>query len=116
MAKRSSLAKQHLQLTSARGITSPATYGASPLRTRTRLRERRPVSVRRHSARIATRLSVLLVCDTMAIAAIEMLAAIASTSLTLGKIGTDITRAHDAGYGVGVNFALAVIGSLVITG
>ena len=118
MAKRSSLANhQHLRLTSAPGSHGPAAYGASPLRVRTRLRERRPVSVKRHTARIATRLSVLLFGDIIAILICETFSSLAASSGLLGSgLAMQFTRALDAGYGAGLNFAFAVIGSLAITG
>ncbi|HEU4880000.1 MAG TPA: exopolysaccharide biosynthesis polyprenyl glycosylphosphotransferase [Gemmatimonadaceae bacterium] len=118
MAKRSSLANHHhLRLTSAPGNHTPAAFGASPLRTRTRLRERRPVSVKRHSARIATRFGVLLMGDIAAIIVCELLSAVAAQSSVLGRgIATQFSRALEAGYGAGFNFGLAVIASLIITG
>ena len=117
MAKRSSLAKHHLQLTSAPGNHVPAAYGASPLRVRTKLRERRPVSVKRHTARIATRLGVLLVGDIAAIIICELFAAVAARESLLGdSIAAQFTRALDAGYGAGLNLGLVLIASLVITG
>ena len=118
MAKRSSLANQHhLKLTSAPGNHSPAAYGASPLRVRTKLRERRPVSVKRHTARIATRLGVLLVGDIVAIFVCELFSKIAAEGSLLGNsIATQFARALSTGYGAWVNLAVAVLASLVITG
>src|SRR5512138_2036167 len=105
MAKRSSLANhQHLRLTSAPGNQAPAAYGASPLRVRTRLRERRPVSVKRHTARIATRLGVLLFGDIVAIVVCELISSIAASNAVLGTgLATQFSRALDAGYGAGFN-------------
>lgn len=118
MAKRSSLADHHhLRLTSSRGSQAPAAYGASPLRVRTRLRERRPVSVRRHTARIATRLGVLLFGDGVAIAVCALISAGAAGSELLSSgLSTAIAHAVAAGYWTGPNFAAAVIASLAITG
>lgn len=117
MAKRSSLAKHHLQLTSAPGNHVPAAYGASPLRVRTKLRERRPVSVKRHTARIATRLGVLLVGDIVAIIVCELFAAVAAEGSILGDgIAMQFSRALDAGYGTGLSLGLVLIASLIITG
>ena len=118
MAKRSSLADHHnLQLTSARGNQAPAAYGASPLRVRTRLRERRPVSVKRHTARIATRLGVLLVGDVAAMALCAAISALAAGSALAGSgLGAALSQALDAGYWTGLNFGAAVILSLAITG
>ena len=117
MAKRSSLAKHHLQLTSAPGNHVPAAYGASPLRVRTKLRERRPVSVKRHTARIATRLGVLLVGDIAAIIVCELFSAVAAQGTLLGdSIAAQFSRALDAGYGAGLNLGLVLIASLIITG
>lgn len=118
MAKRSSLADHHhLRLTSAPGDSFPSAYGASPLHVRTRLRERRPVSVKRHTARIATRLGVLLLGDVAAILICELFSFLVASSGLLGEgMASQFARALDAGYGAGVNFGLAVITSLVITG
>lgn len=118
MAKRSSLAGHHnLRLTSLRGSLSASAYGASPLHVRSRLRERRPVSVKRHSARIATRLAVLLAGDTAAILICQLFAALAATSGTFGPgIASQFSRAMEAGYGGGPNFGMAVLASLMITG
>jgi len=118
MAKRSSLADHHhLRLTSARGNQAPAAYGASPLRVRTRLRERRPVSVRRHTARIATRLGVLLAGDIAAIALCAVVSALLAGSPLVGSgLALALERALAAGYWTGTNFGIAVIASLAITG
>ena len=118
MAKRSSLASHHhLKLTSAPGNHAPAAYGASPLRVRTKLRERRPVSVRRHTARIATRLGVLLVGDIAAVLVCELLSSIAAQGSLFGQsIATQFARALDTGYGTTLNLAFAVIASLIVTG
>src|SRR5688500_6194059 len=118
MAKRSSLADHHhLRLTSSRGNTAPAAYGASPLRVRTRLRERRPVSVKRHTARIATRLGVLLVGDLTAIALCAAISTLVANSALVGSgLAAALAQALDAGYWTGLNFGAAVIVSLAITG
>src|SRR4051794_25393081 len=118
MAKRSSLASHHhLKLTSAPGNHAPAAYGASPLRVRTKLRERRPVSVKRHSARIATRLSVLLVGDIVAVIVCELLSSLAAQGGLFGhSIAAQFARALSTGYGTSVNLAFAVIASLIVTG
>ncbi len=118
MAKRLSLADHHhLRLTSAPGNHTPAAYGAYPLRVRSRLRERRPVSVKRHSARIATRLAVLLLGDIAAIVLCEIVSAVASSGALLGTgLADQFSRALEAGYGTGLNFGIAVIASLFITG
>lgn len=117
MAKRSSLAKHHLQLTSGPGNHLPAAYGASPLRVRTKLRERRPVSVRRHTARIATRLGVLLFGDIAAIVICELFSEIAAQSSVPGQsVAAQFSRALEAGYGTSLNLGIALIGSLILTG
>jgi exopolysaccharide biosynthesis polyprenyl glycosylphosphotransferase len=118
MAKRSTLAdKHHLKLTSSPGNPVPSAYGASPLSVRTKLRERRPASVKRHSARIATRLSVLLLGDVGAILVCQLLAAFVASSGIFGTgIGNQLSKALGAGYGAGINFGIAVILSLLITG
>ena len=118
MAKRSSLASHHhLKLTSAPGNHSPAAYGASPLRVRTKLRERRPVSVKRHTARIATRLGVLLVGDITAVMLCEIVSSLAARSSIFGAlIASQFSRALDTGYGATLNLTLVVLASLVVTG
>jgi len=96
---------------------SPSAYGASPLHVRTRLRERRPVSVKRHTARIATRLAVLLTGDLLAVAVCQATATVAvSDGLLGGSLATQLARAIEAGYATGVNFGLALVASLVVTG
>jgi exopolysaccharide biosynthesis polyprenyl glycosylphosphotransferase len=118
MAKRSALAKQHhLRLTSSPGPALTSVRPGSPLRVRTRLRERRPVSVRRHSARIATRLGVLLVGDVAAMFACALLASFAMNGAPLGDwIAAEFTRAIAASYGGGPVFGPALFLSLVVTG
>ncbi|MBA3341152.1 MAG: sugar transferase [Gemmatimonadaceae bacterium] len=118
MAKRSSVAAHHhLRLTSPPGNRGPSAYGASPLNVRTRLRERRPVSVRRHTARIATRLAVLLIGDVAGVMLCQFAAAVTASDGILGEtMAAQFNAALHAGYGTGVNFAVAVIASLVITG
>ena len=118
MAKRSSLASHHhLKLTSAPGNHTPAAYGASPLRVRTKLRERRPVSVKRHTARIATRLGVLLLGDIAAVIVCEMLSSLAAQGSVFGQsLATQFARALDTGYGMSLNLGFAVIASLIVTG
>src|SRR6476620_6843598 len=118
MAKRSTLADHHhLKLTSSPGNRLPSAYGASPLNVRTKLRERRPASVKRHTARIATRLVVLLLGDITAILLCQLLAAFAAQNAILGAgLAHQFSKALGAGYGAGVNFGVAVILALVITG
>jgi exopolysaccharide biosynthesis polyprenyl glycosylphosphotransferase len=73
--------------------------------------------VKRHSARIAVRLAVLLVCDVAAVIVCELFSAVASHGSIVGSnLSSQFARALDAGYGAGVNFGLAVIASLVLTG
>src|SRR6188508_1716606 len=85
MAKRSALAKQHhLRLTSMPAPAATSARAESPLHVRTRLRERRPVSVKRHTARIATRLGVLLAADIGAIVVCAVLASAAAEQSFLG--------------------------------
>jgi exopolysaccharide biosynthesis polyprenyl glycosylphosphotransferase len=118
MAKRSTLTDHHhLKLTSSPGNAVPSAYGASPLNVRTKLRERRPVSVRRHTARIATRLGVLLVGDIVGIVVCQMLASWTASNAIFGAaLATQFSKALGAGYGAGVNFGAAVIAGLIITG
>ena len=118
MAKRSSAADHHhLKLTSVAGRGSPAAYGGSPLHVRTRLRERRPVSVRRHTARIAIRLGILLLGDVAAIMICQAFSSLAASSNVLGPgVAAQFSRALQAGYGSGLNFSIAIIASLMITG
>ncbi len=118
MAKRSTLAgPHHLKLTSSPGNPVPSAFGASPLNVRTKLRERRPASVKRHTARIATRLTVLLVGDIAAIGLCQLLAVFAARNEILGSsIANQFSTALGAGYGFGIDFGAAVIVSLLITG
>ena len=118
MAKRSSAADHHhLKLTSAPGRGSPAAYGGSPLHVRTRLRERRPVSVKRHTARIGIRLGILLLGDIAAIMVCQTFSSIAASSNLLGPgVAAQFSKALQAGYGAGFNFSIAIIASLMITG
>ncbi|HEX2724079.1 MAG TPA: hypothetical protein VHM24_14270, partial [Gemmatimonadaceae bacterium] len=118
MAKRSSAADHHhLKLTSISGRGSPAAYGGSPLHVRTRLRERRPVSVKRHTARIAIRLGMLLLGDVAAVAICQVLSSLAASSQVLGPgLAAQFARALHAGYGSAVNFSIALLASLMITG
>ncbi len=117
MAKRSTLARQHhLRLTSSLG---PAILGRteSPLNVRTRLRERRPVSVRRHTARIAARLGALLSGDLLAIAICSAIAGMLATGAGPGDwIATELAKAVAVQYGAGTVFGPALILMLVITG
>jgi len=115
MARRSTLAKHHLRLTTSPSNPAPSAYGASPLHVRTRLRERRPVSVKRHTARIATRLGVLLVGDITAILLCQLISTAASAGVVAGQTIAD-QFARALSYSSGVNFGLALIASLVITG
>jgi exopolysaccharide biosynthesis polyprenyl glycosylphosphotransferase len=116
MARRSSLADHHLRLAAAKG-KQQAAYGASSLKVRTRLRDRRPISVKRHTARIATRLGVLLFGDIVAIAVCEMISALAARGeLFQGGLAAQFSRALDAGYGTGLNLGIVVIASIAITG
>src|SRR5260221_2092854 len=98
MAKRSALAKQHhLRLTSSPGPSPASTRAGSPLHVRTRLRERRPVSVKRHTARIATRLGVLLAADITAAFICGLVVDVAANSGTW--IAEPSARAASGGYG-----------------
>jgi len=85
----------------------------TPLRIRTRLRERRPMTVRRHSGRTTTRFLVLLAGDTLALFVYQALAKVLQQSTVLGtRIGHALTANHsDSAY-----FALALFFSLFITG
>jgi exopolysaccharide biosynthesis polyprenyl glycosylphosphotransferase len=117
MARRSTLEKHHLRLTATSGNPASSAYGASALHVRTRLRERRPVSVKRHSARIATRLAVLFVGDMAAVVALHLVASWATTRLGLGSgVAGQFASVLGTGYGAGLNFGLALIISLVVTG
>jgi exopolysaccharide biosynthesis polyprenyl glycosylphosphotransferase len=117
MAKRSALAKQHqLRLTSSPVPTIASGRLESPLHVRTRLRERRPVSVRRHTARIATRLGVLLAADIAAIAICTLLARAATEgSIAGGWVSAEFTKAVAGSYG-GPVFGPLLFLSLVFTG
>jgi len=114
MAKRSALAKQHhLRLTSMTQPTATSARSESPLHIRTRLRERRPVSVKRHTARIATRFGVLLAADTTAVFICVLLTDLAISSG--GWLGTQFSRAL-AGHYVGLTFTPILLISLFATG
>lgn len=117
MAKRSGLAAYHLRLTdSARPVVGQP-VGRSPLHVRTRLRERRPVSVRRHTARIATRLGVLLLGDAAAVLLCHYLAQAAARDATVGGFLSDkFARALSGGYGSLAVFGTAALLSLIVTG
>lgn len=118
MAKRSALAKQHhLRLNSLPGPAVASGRAGSPLHVRTRLRERRPVSVKRHTARIATRLGVLLAGDVLAIVICNLIAGFAVSEATLGEsLGSAFSKAVGAGYGGGTVFGPVLFLSLVVTG
>src|SRR6266550_2709820 len=118
MAKRSALARQHhLRLTSSPVAVASSARTGSPLHVRTRLRERRPVSVRRHTARIATRLVVLLVGDIAAMAICVFVADVAANgSAAGGWIAAESAKAVGAGYGAGPLFGPILFLSLVLTG
>lgn len=88
----------------------------SPLRVRTRLRERRPVSVKRHTARIATRLGVLLAGDIAAIFICAAIANFAAGPALGGWIAAGFSQALQASYGGGPIFGPALFLSLVVTG
>jgi exopolysaccharide biosynthesis polyprenyl glycosylphosphotransferase len=117
MAKRSALAKQHhLRLTSSPVATMASGRAESPLHVRTRLRERRPVSVKRHTARIATRLGVLLLADIAATAICTLIAQTATDGSALGTtMSTEFAEAVAGSYGGPVFGALLFL-SLVFTG
>ena len=73
--------------------------------------------MKRHSARIATRLGVLLIGDAIALSVCAMVASFLATSAPgAGGIASQLSRALDAGYGTGVNFSVAVLLSLAVTG
>ncbi len=119
MAKRSTLPNHHhLKLTSTPGKGwSASAYGGSPLHVRTRLRERRPVSVKRHTARIAIRLGILLLGDIVAIVICETISSMAASGqLSPDGLAAQLSGALQAGYGTGFNFVAAVIASLAVTG
>lgn len=118
MAKRSALAKQHhLRLTSSPGPAVTSGRAGSPLHVRTRLRERRPVSVRRHTARIATRLGVLLGGDIVAMVICAVFADVAAGGGAFGGwFSAEFTRAIAASYGGGAIFGPVLFLSLVATG
>jgi exopolysaccharide biosynthesis polyprenyl glycosylphosphotransferase len=84
-----------------------------PLRIRTRLRERRPITVRRHSGRTTTRFLVLLAGDTLALFAYQAIAKILEQStVPATRLGYAlVANPSDSAY-----FALALFFSLFITG
>jgi exopolysaccharide biosynthesis polyprenyl glycosylphosphotransferase len=114
MAKRSALAKQHhLRLSSMPAPAVKSAGSGSPLHIRTRLRERRPASVKRHTSRIATRFGVLLASDTIAVFICALLADVAINSG--GWLGAQFTRAA-AGHYAGATFTPILLVSLFATG
>ena len=117
MAKRSALANQHhLRLTSSPVPIMASGRAESPLHVRTRLRERRPVSVKRHTSRIETRLGVLLVADVGAIVVCALLARAATEQSVLGAwVSTEFARAVSGSY-AGPVFGPLLFLSLVFTG
>lgn len=75
------------------------------------------MSVKRHTARIATRLGVLLLGDIVAVIVCELLSSVAAQGGLFGQsIATQFARALDTGYGTGLNLGFAVISSLIVTG
>ena len=116
MAKRSALEAHNLRLTSSPGPVVGPPRGRSPLHVRTRLRERRPLSVRRHTARIATRLGVLLFGDAVAVL-VCLFAARAAQGATVGNLlSAQFARALGLGYGSLLIFGPAALAGLIITG
>lgn len=118
MAKRSTLATQHhLRLTSAPAAALLLGRAESPLNVRTRLRERRPVSVKRHTARIAARFATLLAGDVAAIAVCAIIATALAAQVSSGSwLATGFEKAVTAHYGPGALFGPALILMLVVTG
>ncbi len=84
-----------------------------PLKIRTRLRERRPVSVRRHTGRTATRFLVLLAGDALALLVYQALAKTLERSTVVGsRLGHALSaNPSDSAY-----FAGALFFCLFITG
>jgi exopolysaccharide biosynthesis polyprenyl glycosylphosphotransferase len=114
MAKRSALGQQHhLRLTPSPQPSVRSSRSESPLLIRTRLRERRPVEVKRHTSRIATRFGVLLAADAIAIFICAVIADFAVSSG--GWLGTQFSRAL-AGHYVGWTFTPILLISLFATG
>jgi exopolysaccharide biosynthesis polyprenyl glycosylphosphotransferase len=75
------------------------------------------VSVKRHTSRIAIRLAVLFVGDLAAVVICELISAMASQGLLVGSnLASQFERALSAGYGAPINFGLALITSLIVTG
>ena len=105
--------QHNLRLTSSPGPALGSAPSASPLHVRTRLRERRPVSVKRHTARIATRLGVLLGADVTAMFICALVADVAARGS--GWIPAQFSLAESSGYG-GPIFGAALFLSLVATG
>ncbi len=118
MAKRSTLAKQHhLRLTSSLAPSLVIGRSGSPLHVRTRLRERRPVSVKRHTARIAARFGALFTGDVTAIAICALVADLAANGSAPGSwIAAEFAKAVGSNYASGPVFGPLLILMLVITG
>jgi exopolysaccharide biosynthesis polyprenyl glycosylphosphotransferase len=73
--------------------------------------------VKRHTARIATRLAVLLIGDITAVMLCEIVSSLAAKGSIFGQsIATQFSRALDTGYGATLNLTLVVLASLVVTG
>ena len=88
----------------------------APLRVRTRLRERRPVAVRRHTGRTATRFIILLAGDAIAFLVYQAIAKLIERGSILRIIAGDTGRALTANPADSAYFAGALFFCLFITG
>lgn len=82
-------------------------FESRPLRVRTQLRERRPISVRRHTARLATRFIVLLAGDLCALVGYQ--------SISIGLADMSLAGRTLWAQNIGL-FAAFLIGALFVTG
>jgi exopolysaccharide biosynthesis polyprenyl glycosylphosphotransferase len=88
----------------------------TPLRVRTRLRERRPVAVRRHTGRTATRFFILIAGDAIAFLVYLAISKALHSIAALTVAASGLARALAANPADSVYFAGALFACLFITG
>jgi exopolysaccharide biosynthesis polyprenyl glycosylphosphotransferase len=89
----------------------------TPLRIRNRLRERRPLAVKRHTGRLATRFVVLLAGDALAFVVYQMVAKMLQRGPFVGAFLRDrLGPAMTANPADGLYFAGALFTALFVTG
>ncbi len=98
----------------------PATVSSqdvrTPLRVRVRLRERRPVAVRRHTGRTATRFLILIAGDAIAFLVYQAIAKLLERASALGLFAGRLATALTANPADSAYFAAALFFCLFITG